>query len=68
MSPLGLIVIYELKIRVYFNDNQGILGPVGGGCLQEGIFHEVLNKWGPSTFALSFRKLEAEHGVNGAND
>ena len=68
MSPLGLIVIYQLKVRVFFNGNQGILGLVGGGCLQKAFFHEVLNKSGPSQFALSLRKLVAEHGVNGAND
>ena len=48
MSPLGLIVINQFKIRVYFNGNRVILELVGGGSLQEGIFHEVLNKLGAS--------------------
>ena len=68
MSPLGLIIIYLFKVRVYFNGNSGILELAGGGCLQEGIYHEVLNNFGPSKFALSFRLLGAEHGVNGADD
>ena len=67
MSPLGLIVIYLLKIRVYFDGNRGILELVGGGCLEEGIYHEVKNEFGSSSFALSFRKLDSEHGVSGTD-
>ena len=35
----------------------GILELVGGGCLEEGIYHEVKNEFGSSSFALSFLKL-----------
>ena len=57
MIPLGLIVIYQIKIRVYLNGNREIFELVGGGCLQEGICYEVLEKFGPSTSPLFFATL-----------
>ncbi len=67
MSPQGMIVAYLIKNRVCFNRYRDVLELVRGGyCSRD--FCEVLNKTGATKFVLDFRKLAAQHVVNGADD